>query len=335
MHELFTPLLVGENALHTRYLWEKLFQATLDSEGEPKSGLNPAAVRGALCAVDLALWDIKAKAANVSVCELLGGKPHPVPAYIQKGFYVPGESLNKMADEAVRGLEAGGYRYLKMRIGRNGTREARERVSVMREALGDDIGLMVDVNQAWHLDEAVEGAKALEPYNLTWYEEPIARKPQTGSPSQSAENFDWNGELGELAGRISIPLAAGENHKGLYECNELIVKAKPKYMQLDLIKMSGGLSEWIKVASICQANGILMAPHHAAHFHVQVVAAVSHGFIVECCDNEKQHPSWPDLFIGFPEVKEGFMECPAEPGWGLEINDEMIKRYGTALDWDF
>ncbi len=254
MHELFTPLLVGENALHTRYLWEKLFQATLDSEGEPKSGLNPAAVRGALCAVDLALWDIKAKAANVSVCELLGGKPHPVPAYIQKGFYVPGESLNKMADEAVRGLEAGGYRYLKMRIGRNGTREARERVSVMREALGDDIGLMVDVNQAWHLDEAVEGAKALEPYNLTWYEEPIARKPQTGSPSQSAENFDWNGELGELAGRISIPLAAGENHKGLYECNELIVKAKPKYMQLDLIKMSGGLSEWIKVASICSRS---------------------------------------------------------------------------------
>jgi len=202
MHELFTPLLVGENALHTRYLWEKLFQATLDSKGEPKRGLNPAAVRGALCAVDLALWDIKAKAANVSVCELLGGKPHPVPAYIQKGFYVPGESLNKMADEAVRGLEAGGYGYLKMRIGRNGTREARERVSVMREALGDDIGLMVDVNQAWHLDEAVEGAKALEPYNLTWYEDPIARKPRTGSPSQSAENFDWNGELGELAGRI-------------------------------------------------------------------------------------------------------------------------------------
>ncbi len=104
-------------------------------------------------------------------------------------------------------------------------------------------------------------------------------------------------------------------------------------MQLDLVKMSGGLSEWVKVAAICQANGILMAPHHAAHFHVQVITAVPHGFIVECCDNEKQHPSWPDLFIGFPEVKDGHMECPSRPGWGMEINDEMIKRHGTVLDW--
>lgn len=208
------------------------------------------------------------------------------------------------------------------------------RVSIIREALGDDIGLMVDVNQAWDFEEAVEGAKALEPYNLTWYEEPLTKTPRSGLRSRQGDSYDWNGDLGELASCITRPLAAGENHKGLYECNELVRKAKPKYMQLDLIKMSGGLSEWIKVASICQANGILMAPHHAAHFHVQVVAAISHGFIVECCDNEKQHPSWPDLFIGFPEVKEGLVTCPAGPGWGLHINDEMVKRYGTALDWD-
>ncbi len=63
--------------------------------------------------------------------------------------------------------------------------------------------------------------------------------------SIQGESYDWNGELGKLASRISIPLAVGENHKGLYECNELVTKAKPKYMQLDLIKMSGGLSEWI------------------------------------------------------------------------------------------
>ena len=86
-HELFTPLLENENPLHTQYLWDRLHQATLDESGKIRRGLSSASVRGALCAVDLAQWDIKGKAAGMSVCELLGGLPQPVLAYIQKGFY--------------------------------------------------------------------------------------------------------------------------------------------------------------------------------------------------------------------------------------------------------
>jgi L-alanine-DL-glutamate epimerase-like enolase superfamily enzyme len=70
-------------------------------------------------------------------------------------------------------------------------------------------------------------------------------------------------------------------------------------------------------------------------FHVHLVAAASNGFIVECGDDAKQHPSWPDLFPGWPEVKDGYMECPTRPGWGLEINDEMVEEHGTILRWDF
>ena len=105
-------------------------------------------------------------------------------------------------------------------------------------------------------------------------------------------------------------------------------------MQLDIAKRSGGLSEWVKVQPICQAAGILMAPHVAPQFHVQLVAAAPNGFIVEICDNEKQHPAWPDLYHGFPEVRNGHMDCPTGPGWGLEINDEMVRKHGTLLDWD-
>ena len=98
---VFCPLLMDENPLYSEYLWNKLYGAALCNP----DGLSPlagsAVVRGALCAVDLALWDIKGKAAGMSICELLGGKPHPVLAYIQKGFYVDGQSLNEMADEAV------------------------------------------------------------------------------------------------------------------------------------------------------------------------------------------------------------------------------------------
>ena len=331
IHEVFTPLLERENPLHTQYLWDRLLQATLDENGNHKKGLRSSSVRGALCAVDLALWDIKGKAAGMSICELLGGKPRPVQAYIQKGFYVEGQTLAEMADEAVRVLEAGGYKHLKMRVGRNGVAEAVERVEVMRNALGDKIGLMVDVNGAWELPEAIEGARALEPYNLTWMEEPIPRTPRT----LPKEGYDWNEELGKLGEQTSIPLAAGENHEGLVEFNDLVVKGKPRYMQLDVAKRSGGVSEWVKVAGICQANGILMAPHLVPQFHVHLVAAAPNGFILECGDDEKQHPSWPGLFPGWPEVKNGHMECPSAPGWGLTINDDMVAKYGTALKWDF
>ena len=331
IQDVFTPLLENENALHTQYLWDKLYHATHEPDGTIKSDYRKASVRGALCAVDIALWDIKGKAAGMSVCELLGGRPHPVPAYIQKGFYVEGQTLSQMVDEAVEVLEAGGYRYLKMRVGRNGIEEARERVEVMRNALGDSIGLMVDVNGAWELPEAIEGARALEPYNLTWLEEPIPRTPRT----LPKEGYDWNVELGKLGKETTIPLAAGENHDGLIEFNELITKGKPKYMQVDVAKHSGGVSEWVKVVGICQANGILMAPHLVPQFHVHLVAAASNGFIVECGDNKRQHPSWPDLFPGWPEVRNGYMECPTAPGWGLTINDEMVRKHGTVVRWDF
>ncbi len=112
-----------------------------------------------------------------------------------------------------------------MRIGRKDIREAVDRISVMRKALGDDIGLMVDVNQAWEFEDVIERAKALESYNLTWYEEPLTRKPSSVEQPTQEGSYDWNGKLGEVASRICIPLAAGENRKGLYECHELITKA--------------------------------------------------------------------------------------------------------------
>ena len=330
IHELFTPLLVNENPIHIQHLWNRLYRSTLDGNGKIRKGLRSASVRGALCAVDLALWDIKGKAAGMSVCELLGGEPHPVLAYIQKGFYVKGQSLPQMADEAIEVLEAGGYKHLKMRVGKNGVAEAVERVEVMRRILGDDIGLMVDVNQAWELPEAIEGARALEPFHPTWLEEPIPQKPRT----LPKEGYDWNVELGKLGEKTTIPLAAGENHEGLYEFNELITKGKPKYMQLDVAKHSGGVSEWNKVVGICEANNILMAPHLMPQFNVHLVAAAPNGYIIECGDDKRQHPSWPDLFPGWPRVHNGYMECPTGPGWGLTVNDEMVEKLGTLIRWD-
>jgi D-galactarolactone cycloisomerase len=328
--EVFKPLLLRENPLHTQYLWQKLHNAVHDEQGRLIKGFTNPVLYGALCAIDLALWDIKGKAAGMSVCELLGGKPRAVPAYIQKGFYVKDQSKNEMADEAVRVLTAGGYKHLKMRIGMHSLEDDCKRVEVMRKALGQEISLMVDVNQAWDLPEAIEATKALERYNLAWIEEPLGRYPKTGP----REGYNWNVELGKLAKETSIPLAAGENHFAFPGFLDLIANGGIEYFQMDVAKNSGGLSECLKAFGMCEARGIRIAPHLVPQFHVHVVSAAPTGFIVECGDDAKQHPSWPHLFDGWPEVKDGHLQCPTEPGWGLSINEDMVRRHGTVIDWD-
>ena len=80
-------------------------------------------------------------------------------------------------------------------------------------------------------------------------------------------------------------------------------------------------------------HAVLLAPHHVPHFHVQLAAAMPHAFMVEYFNPEKQHPAWPNLFEGYPEVRDGRMEVPDAPGWGMELNDRLLREKGTLVHW--
>ncbi|MDR3120128.1 MAG: mandelate racemase/muconate lactonizing enzyme family protein [Clostridiales bacterium] len=334
----YTPLLLGENPVESQYIWDKLYRHKLAGLTPPEqSGKRPdwPAMRpyqAALAAVDLAIWDIKAKARNLSVCELLGGKPHPVVAYLSKAFYVEGQSLDEMCREAIEELERDGYTHMKMRVGRYGHEDAVRRIAAVRKAVGPAMKIGVDVNQAFDCETAIKTCKAAEEYDLMWIEEPLGRAPK-GADTKKAD-YDWDACLGEIAANTSVPLSSGENHYNLRDCNSLVTKGGIRYMQYDATK-NGGATEWLKVAALCEANGILMAPHHVPHFHIMLSAAISNAFIVECYDNKRQHPAWPHLFDGFPEVKNGLMECPTGKGWGMDINEKFLKKHGTPVAWDF
>ena len=105
-----------------------------------------------------------------------------------------------------------------------------------------------------------------------------------------------------------------------------------RYMQFDAVK-NGGVTEWMKVAAMCEARGILMAPHHAPHFHVHLCAAVPHGVLVETFPNAKLYPAWPHLFDGFPECADGHVTVPDRPGWGMTINEAFLRERGTLVHW--
>lgn len=318
------PLLLNQNPVETEYLWQKMYQSLFD-EGvrKPKDWVRRT-ILGAIAAVDLALWDIKGKMTNLSICQLLGGHPAGVPAYLSEGFYIEGQTLDEMVQEAAEATEIGGFTALKIRIGRGQPENSEARVKAIRDGLGDEIDLMADVNQAWDVKTAIETCKRLEDYNLFWIEEPISvRRTPEYNPDKAC---------GEIARATNIPIASGENHIDLTECRSLVEYGGISYMQFDCIK-NGGVTEFLKVAAFCQPHGIPMAPHHVPHFHVQLAAAAPNGLIVETFDNAKQHVAWPDLFPGFPEVENGHVPVPDKPGWGMELNDELIEKHGVKVHW--
>lgn len=331
INEELRPLLIGENAATTQYLWTRVETALFgdDHPTRPASWTRKALL-GAMAAIDMALWDVKARAAGLSVCRLLGGKPHPVPAYSSSGFYVEGQSMQAMVDETVEELHAKGFRATKIRVGRGTPEDSAAKVRAVREAVGPDVKIMVDANQAWETGEAIAHAHAMEPYDLDWLEEPL---PSPGRPGRTSKEVkDWDAETGRVAAHTTIPVASGENHVTLEEARDLVDKGNVRYMQFDCIK-NGGVTEFVKVAAYCEAKGVLLAPHHVPHFHVQLAAAFPHTAWVESFDNAKQHVAWLELFPGYPEVRNGHMECHDAPGWGLEINDRLLKEKGHLVHW--
>ncbi len=328
--EEYSPLLLGENPLYSQELWNRMYSYKLGVPGRPPEWKDLRRYQVALAAVDLALWDIRARAQNLSVCELLGGKPKAMPAYLSKAFYVDGQSHEEMCDEALTEMKRDGFTHMKMRVGRYGFRDAIERIEAVRKAIGPDIKLAVDVNEMFDYETALQTCRAAEPYDLMWMEEPFHRYPRgndIGNPNYDRDNFS-----GILSRQTSIPLSAGEHHYGYAECFRLITRGCIRYMQYDVTK-DGGVTAWLKVSAACEQAGILMAPHHVPHFHIMLNAAVPNGFIMECYDNKRQHPAWPHLFDGFPTVKNGMMDCPKGPGWGMSVNEDFLRKHGHLYAW--
>lgn len=320
---VFRDLLIGEHAAETEYHWSRMERSLLGPDA-PTTRWSRRTVLAAIAAVDLALWDIKAKAADLSICRLLGGRPRPIPAYLSEGFYIENQSLEAMVAEAEESMGQGGYNALKIRIGRGSPQDSEARVRAFRREFGSSITLMADVNQAWDVPTAIETCKRLEPYELYWLEEPV--------PVRRTDEYDPDTACGEIAHATTIPIASGENHIDLAECRSLVENGGIRFMQFDAIK-NGGVTEFLKVASFCHAHGIPFAPHHVPHFHVQLVAAIPNGLVVETFPNDKQHVAWPHLFPGYPEVKGGHMDVPDRPGWGMEIDDAFVERHGVQVRW--
>jgi len=321
----FAPLLLGQDPLDHERHWAAMFACTHTrrmagfsaASGQPHfgGGARPQ-MMAALAGLDIALWDLKGKAAGLPVYRLLGGARRQVPCYASGGYYGPdgGPDVAGLVAEMER-YAALGYPAVKMKVGGADLATDVERVAAVRRAV-PEVDLMLDANLAYDVPAAIAAARAFEPFGIRWFEEPV-------------HWYDGVFGLAQVSAASRIPTASGESELHRWGCRDLIQHAGIRVMQFDCTR-AGGVTEWLRVAAYAAAHGVLMAPHHDPQIHGHLVAAVPNGHVLEVFPNRQRDPLWEDLFTGRPEIRAGVLTVPDRPGFGFDVDERALARYRGA-----
>jgi len=262
-------------------------------------GLSLIAVSG----VDMAIWDAMAKAANMPLCNFLGGSVGEVKAYNSNGLWLAESKC--LASEAAELVDEGNFSAIKMRLGRENFNDDLEAINTVRQAVGEQIKLMVDFNQSLTLDEALNRCHRLDDLNLTWIEEPLIY-----------DNFEG---YSRLTTDIKTPIQLGENFYGPRELYKALQMGASDLLMPDFMRI-GGVSGWLKSAAIAEAAGIPISTHLYPEVgaHVMRVSQTAHW--LEWLD-------WADKILKEPFRKEnGFIKIPDKPGLGIEWDEAAIAK---------
>ncbi|HLH71994.1 MAG TPA: mandelate racemase/muconate lactonizing enzyme family protein [Chloroflexota bacterium] len=301
-----TKELIGEDPINVERLWHKMWIPKLIG----RRGLTTRAIS----AIDIGLWDIRAKVANLPLYKLLGGFRDRVPTYIAGGYYEEGKGLKELAREMEENVEIGA-RAIKMKVGAVSIAEDVERVKTVRQAVGPNVKVMVDANCAYRYYQAIQLAKRIEEYDIFWFEEPVA-----------ADDYDGCRKLAEAT---SIPIATGENEYTRYGFRDLIAHNSAAILNADA-KILGGVTEFMKVAALAQAHDLDIAPHGSQDIHVHLVAAIANGLILEFY-RDSVDPMWGKIYHHTLRLNDdGTVSPPNVPGIGVDPNYENLKPYRVS-----
>jgi mandelate racemase len=259
-------------------------------------GLSMIAVSG----LDMAAWDALAKAAAMPLCTLLGGTVGPVPAYNSNGLWLKEPAA--VAAEAVELRDEGGFKGLKLRLGRPDPRQDLATIAAVRDAVGD-LKLMTDFNQGLDLADALLRCHMIDDLGLAWIEEPIVY-----------DNLDG---YAQLATELKTPLQIGENFYGPRELMKALQRRACDLVMPDFMRI-GGVTGWMRAAAIAGTAGIPMSTHLYPEVgaHVMRVTESAHWL---------EWQSWADPILQRPyEIKDGMLHIPNTPGVGLEWNESIV-----------
>lgn len=301
--DLFTPLLVGKDPRDTQRLWSSLFESAIEFG---RSGL---ALR-AISMLDIAFWDIKARAAGQPLYKLLGGTTDSVPVYASGGYYRDGKGFDGLRDELRTYVERGNDA-VKIKVGGRSLKTDLERAQIARECVGEDGTLLLDATCAYETErEALTACRAFGAYDPYFIEEPVMPDRIT---LMSAINDG-----------IDYPVAAGEIHETRYRFDELLRRNAIGVVQADATVV-GGITEWMRVAHHAEVSDVPMAPHYNWDLHVQLLAAIENGLWAEYFYRDIGVKVLDDV-LAHPLIPEnGHIELPERSGHGVRFDDDALE----------
>ena len=295
-------LTIGEDPLRTEAIVAKLRAAA--------GGAGPGGIFTlALSTIDLALWDIRGKAQNLPLWQLIGGYRDRVPTYAS-GALMRTFSLEHVV-KAAPALVKKGFRQMKMQLALPGdtTPEKEvERARAIRQAIGPDIDLMCDINQRWSAHQAIDIGKRIEDVNLFWLEDVTTHD-------------DYDG-LARVTAALKTPIAGGEYVYGIAPFRQMLEARSVDIVMIDILR-AGGVTQWLKIAGMAEAFNLPVVSHLVPEIHVHLVAAIPNGLTVE-------YMPWTfRLYKEVPVPEKGELVVPNKPGLGLEFDPEALRRYGV------
>jgi L-alanine-DL-glutamate epimerase-like enolase superfamily enzyme len=284
--------LIGEDPNDIPRLYDKLLWA---GASVGRSGVATQA----LAAIDIALYDLKAKRAGLPLAKLLGPYRDSVRTYNTSGGFL-NATIEEVKDRATQSIEEG-IGGIKIKVGLPDNKEDIRRVAAVREHIGDDVPLMVDANQQWDRATALRMGRALDEFNLVWIEEPL-------------DAYDAIGHA-DLRQALDTPIATGEMLASVREHQDLIDNRSCDIIQPDCPRV-GGITQFQKLLTRADAAGLDLAPHFAMEIHLHMAALYPREPWVE-------HFDWLDpLFNEKLETRDGRMIVPDRPGLGITLTDQ-------------
>jgi L-alanine-DL-glutamate epimerase-like enolase superfamily enzyme len=284
--------LIGEDPSDIGRLWTRLVWAGASV------GRSGAATQ-AIAAIDVALWDLKAKRAGLPLAKLLGAYRDAVRCYDTSGGFLH-EPIERILDNA-EAARAAGIDGIKIKVGHPSPAVDLARIHAVRERLGDGVPLMVDANQRWDRPTAQRVGRALEEFGLVWIEEPL-------------DAYDAEGHA-TLARSLDTPIASGEMLTSVAEHCELIRHGAVDVIQPDAPRI-GGITQFQRLATLAEHRHLTLAPHFAMEIHVHLAAAYPHEPWVEHFD--WLHP----LFNERLDIRDGCIHLSERPGLGLTLSEQ-------------
>ncbi|MBL8384149.1 MAG: mandelate racemase/muconate lactonizing enzyme family protein [Burkholderiales bacterium] len=312
-----TPLILGSDPQDTEVLWHRMYHATRDYG-------RKGSVVAAISAIDIALWDITGKARGAPIWKLLGGAFRSRVEPYATGFYrLRGQGeAERLAEEAIRHHESG-FRFMKVKLGYGVEDDIACMHAIGRAIEGRGVTLMIDTNHAYGRAEAARLGRALEGFDLRWYEEPVAPEDVAGYV--------------EMRARLSTPIAGGENEHTLYGFRDLFVAGAVDVAQPDL-GSCGGITGARHIVALAQAHGVAVNPHVwgsaiAQAASLQLIAALPvahHSLFAQEPILEYDRSSHPfrQHLITAPIVQQGgWVAIPGGPGLGVEVDRAVLEKF--------